>query len=375
MKYKFVFWSAVRYRDRLGGRTREFADRLARQGHDVVFVEMPTLGNFARNFRDGFSRSDGCVQSIVAPLPLPGFTRLWSSLFGRLWSAYVRRLVRARISFDENTVSIVSTPAWVPVITGMDIGTICYDCIDHVRVHSGSGAEGLFSDWDDALLERSCLVTVVSKRLADDLSHRFDAARIYLLQNGVRDEWACPERGEEAKAPVPSRKRVAGFIGAIFEWVDLELLQLVARKLPDWDIVLVGPKRRGINLDVLVDCPNVTWVGPKPPDEVPEWISRFDVCLIPFKRDIVADCADPIKLYEYSAFGKPVVSTVDFVPDGCLQAPCFTVAEDADAFARAVKDARLGPDQIACLENFGAANTWNQRVESFVSMVDSVVKS
>lgn len=373
VRYTFVFWAAVRYQDRLGGRTREFADLLIQRGHDVFFVEMPTLGNLVRNLREGGVRSvEG--PRVVSSLPLPGFARLWSTPVGRMWCEYVRRHVAARIPFGRNTISLVSTPAWVPVIETMDIGTVCYDCIDHVRVHSGSKAEGVFSDWHSILLERADLVTVVSRRLGEELKESVDPDRIHLLQNGVRDDWA--ESANQERIPGTdqnSTRKTAGFVGAIFEWVDIALLESTAARLPDWDFVLVGPTRRGINIDTLVALPNVTWVGPKPAQEVPEWISRFDVCLIPFKQNIVADCADPIKLYEYCSLGKPVVSTVDFVADGSLGAPCFNVAGNAEAFAAAIRNSHVEESDVETLKRFGAANTWGRRVDGLVDMLEKVV--
>jgi glycosyltransferase involved in cell wall biosynthesis len=76
-------------------------------------------------------------------------------------------------------------------------------------------------------------------------------------------------------------------------------------------MVLVGPVESNAEaaLARLTQLPNVFHLGRKPQATMPAYISGFDVCLNPFKRSRVADSVNPLKVYEYLAAGKPVVST------------------------------------------------------------------
>jgi glycosyltransferase involved in cell wall biosynthesis len=125
------------------------------------------------------------------------------------------------------------------------------------------------------------------------------------IPNGVDfDHFARPVE------PAPEVRRggrpVVGFLGALAEWVDFDLLASVARRRPDWDLVLVGPGRVPAGLASL---PNVRLLGPRPYAEAPRYLAAMDVALIPFRVDPVTRAADPIKVYEYLASGVPVVAT------------------------------------------------------------------
>ena len=62
-------------------------------------------------------------------------------------------------------------------------------------------------------------------------------------------------------------------------------------------------------LDRLAALPNVHLYGPQPYADLPAWLERFDVCIIPFKINQVTEATDPVKFYEYLAQAKPVVTT------------------------------------------------------------------
>ena len=49
--------------------------------------------------------------------------------------------------------------------------------------------------------------------------------------------------------------------------------------------------------------------GRRPYDEIPSFISASDICLLPAHRNITMRNIVPIKMYEYMACGKPVIST------------------------------------------------------------------
>ena len=97
---------------------------------------------------------------------------------------------------------------------------------------------------------------------------------------------------------------------------------------------------------------------------MPQWIQAFDVCLIPFKKDTISLRADPIKLYEYLALGKPVVSTLQFGE----AATHVLVAGDPKRFAEAIKRsaADAGKGKTERIE-FARHHTWRRRAGDFIA--------
>jgi glycosyltransferase involved in cell wall biosynthesis len=98
------------------------------------------------------------------------------------------------------------------------------------------------------------------------------------------------------------------------EWVDLES---VFKALKDLDkeinMVVVGKEGRfDENVKLAKQCgvsDRVTFTGMVPYSQVPKYISATDVCLIPFKANAISANALPLKLFEYMACEKPVIST------------------------------------------------------------------
>jgi hypothetical protein len=247
----------------------------------------------------------------------------------------------------------------------------CYDYIDHVAVQAGPGRSSRFRQWHDDLIGISNMVTVVSEPLEKDMAGRYDQQRVFMVPNGVPSDWVSGRfegvpRDKLARRP---DRMIVGFLGSLFEWVDFELLAEVATRLKEAEFVLVGPTRHGVSPSAVTGLANVRCLPGVPFAEVPAHIQAFDVCLIPFRRDVMSEWADPLKVYEYCALGKPVVSTIAFSSHR-RPAPIH-VAHGADEFARAIMDARTQDtdDHRARRIAFAKENTWEIRTRELVSAV------
>jgi glycosyltransferase involved in cell wall biosynthesis len=105
-------------------------------------------------------------------------------------------------------------------------------------------------------------------------------------------------------------KPIIGYVGALQSIrLDIEILRYVARKRPDWNIVLVGPEDGEFQKSDLHSIPNINFLGAKNPDLLPAYISSFDVCINPQIVNQVTIGNYPRKIDEYLAMGKPVVAT------------------------------------------------------------------
>jgi glycosyltransferase involved in cell wall biosynthesis len=366
----FVFFSAVRYDHCLSGRTRRLADALACMGHDVTFVEMPSLKAAASRLchRNNSGRDDPGPRIVRLP-PFPAFLKLHATSPARLWVRFLRRQLAAKIPNLERAVVIVSTPWWLPILKDLPRGLLCYDYIDHLSVHSGVRHARIMSDWDDELLGMSDVVTAVSETLRRSLGRRLDPARIRLVPNGVESAWL-----DSPIDPIPRSvitggvdRPIAGFIGALFEWVDIPLLTATAAAMPDTVFALAGPTRLGVDLAPLRQFDTIRCFPAQPYDDVPRWIRAFDVCLIPFKNDIISHCADPIKLYEYLALGKPVVTSVPFGIPGD-PAPMLVAdgpGQFADCIRKCLCETNSHDERIA----YARRHTWERRASDLLELI------
>ena len=153
-----------------------------------------------------------------------------------------------------------------------------------------------------------------------------------------------------------ARPRV-GFIGGIdAHTFDPGLFVTVAGALPAVNFVMVG----GCSLPEGW-CPlaNVHLLGRKPYDEVASYMAAADALIMPWNQsDWIKGC-NPIKLKEYLAVGRPVVTT-DF-PALAEYRDLVRVATDADGFAAALKDVLATPFDPRAQRERVRAESWEAK--------------
>jgi glycosyltransferase involved in cell wall biosynthesis len=141
----------------------------------------------------------------------------------------------------------------------------------------------------------------------------------------------------------------------------------LALRHPEWSIVLVGPatmEARGALPDA-----NIHVLGRRPYADLPRYLAGFDCCLIPFRASPLTAAVSPVKLYEYLAAGKPVVSTPlpSVLPFG------REVLLGADRrFLEAVDEAVANRHDAVAAESrrrCARANTWEQRMADILAAV------
>lgn len=185
------------------------------------------------------------------------------------------------------------------------------------------------------------------------------AARVTLITNGV-DRLETPAGSVDV--PVPADAFVAMYVGAHGTYSSLGTVLDAAQALDDdpsvWFVLVGGGDqkpalqaegaRRGLT--------NVVFVDPVPKRDVPAWLARADVCLLPYQDRALFAGALPNKTFDYMGAGKPIIAAV---PVGELSrlvaaADCgIAIApEDPRAMADAIR--RLAADR-ALAARFGAA--------------------
>ena len=185
---------------------------------------------------------------------------------------------------------------------------VLYDWIDDLDVFPQ----------DRALLERN--QSARSRRRPSSRASR--ASSTSWRRRAVRTRSTC-RTGRSTSASRPPRRPatrtsalptpgapVVGYYGALAEWFDYPLLDAVAARRPDWRFVLIGPQYdESLPGQPLLERHNVRWLGPRDYVTLPGYLSLFDVATIPFRINPITLATSPLKLFEYFAGGKPVVTT------------------------------------------------------------------
>ncbi|MBS1271536.1 MAG: putative teichuronic acid biosynthesis glycosyltransferase TuaH [Candidatus Marinimicrobia bacterium] len=230
-----------------------------------------------------------------------------------------------------------------------------YFIADEYAAASGTVSPFIQSE-EEKTLRQADIVFAITPELADQKQRMNE--NIHVARNAVDTSLFRPEQ----TYPVPEPLRhvsspVIGYIGSFRHWVDVELIVKAANQIPEFRFVLAGPGLGQHNFPE-----NVTTVGKIPYEDVPKYISGFDVGIIPFKNIEYARHADPLKLYEYLILGKPVVSIgVDSVTP--VPGVVYTAATE-DEFISHLKVAwedRSESRDIAV--EIGQQNSWEERTD------------
>jgi glycosyltransferase involved in cell wall biosynthesis len=293
--------------------------RFARQGNRVLYVETQASLVSAGLLRDDPLRAlrwlrgpravEAGLHVATFPLVVPGFqmslavNRLDTLLLAPVLRSWIGRLgFRAPILWTY-------TPYSEGLAGRLGQGVVVYDCVDELAAARGLVRAPVVRELERRLLDRARVVIVTHENLAPGRARPGRPA--HLVPNGV--EVAHFRAAARPETPVPPElgrlpRPVVGFVGSLQYWIDFDLVRFLAQARPAWSFVLVGPRGRLGRVGRVEGLPNVHLLGPRPYRDLPGYLRGFDACLNPYVLDEVARHASPLKLYEYLAGGKPVVS-------------------------------------------------------------------
>ena len=230
---------------------------------------------------------------------------------------------------------------------------------------------------DTRLCQAADEVIVCSQALYD--SKKGLARRLHLIPNGVdAAHYAVVLNGTGPLPPDASPEAwprpVFGYTGSIHgDRVDVNLVEalarlLIVRQLPG-TLVLLGPNMlNAADTRRLLATGRVVLPGPRAYRDLPEYMRAFDVCMTPHCMTEFVESLNPIKLWEYLAAGKPIVST-DVA--GFRDFPeVVRIAKTPDEFLAQLQAALAeGTSKAAQRQATAAAHTWQARINQIIPLI------
>ncbi|WP_431301361.1 glycosyltransferase [Sediminicoccus sp. BL-A-41-H5] len=166
---------------------------------------------------------------------------------------------------------------------------------------------------------------------------------------------------------LPEGGPVAGFYGSLAPWIDLDLVAATARLLPEWRFVMIGAAQT--DLSALEGLGNIHRLGARPHAALPGYAQHWDAGIIPFRDTAQIRACNPLKLREYLAAGRPVVSTDFPALDGYRH--LVQVARTPEDFAAAL-GASLADTNAAARQAAVAAQSWAARAAEAAAWTDAL---
>ena len=282
--------------------------------------------------------------------------RMPSGLTAKEINGKLRRLIDdLHTTYDiERPIAWYYTPMALDFTRHLSPSATIFDCMDELSAFRGAPPELLANESD--LLTRADLVFTGGQSLYEAKRERH--RRVYPFPSSVDVSHFAAARGahvepdDQSEIPHPR----LGFFGVVDERMDLDLLRGVAAARPDWHLVILGPCVK-IDPATLPRADNLHYLGMKRYEQLPQYLSGWDVALLPFARNESTRFISPTKTPEYLAAGCPVVSTsVRDVVRPYGERGLVAIADSVDEWIGAVESMLAGQP-----------SEWREEVDQFLS--------
>lgn len=268
---------------------------------------------------------------VVEPKVIP-----WpsSSVARKVNGILLKKLLSPFTSNDKRPILWTSLPSAVDVVGKLNEKAVIYYCGDDFSSLAGVDHSAVAA-MEKELVKKADLIIVASQELAK----KFPAMKTAVLEHGVdfEDFSTASKLTNTRPHDLSVGRPIVGFYGSIADWIDVTLIKSVADLLPDWDFVLIGSVQTDIS--IIRNTPNIKFLGPKAHSELPGYVAHWQVSWLPFRQCGQIDACNPLKLREYLALGKPIVSA---------EFPALTPYKHLVNTATSPEDFALAIEQAAC---------------------------
>lgn len=375
-----IFFSDIPW-DSLHQRPQHLATRLSHRAR-VLWVEPATLGS--RTVMTPREEIPGVFRMTIPDIPLNARNvqiRRLASIAVRIGPlrgavramqrALLRRGLRRVLPPAGGTACLVQNFRFFHLAETLGSRTVVFDYIDDAFGFTDF-PDSVRREWHTAI-QRADAVTVTSPTLRRRILDVYPRD-VRIVPNGVEFEPFAHPGTTSRPADLPGDGApLVGYAGSIYPWLDFGLLERTIGALADLRFVLIGPVHPSVASTVarLGRFANFSYLGTKPYAEVPAYVRSFAAGMIPFRRTLLTEAVNPVKLYEYCAAGVPTVVT-DFSDDMRAFADLVLIARTDDEFVRHIRTAisrRGEPVWSARLSSFAKENDWDNRAREFSTIL------
>lgn len=252
----------------------------------------------------------------------------------------------------------------------MNDQTVVYYATDNAKELLKDPMKAAYVKREDWLCQRADIVLGLSRVLTESLATHHPGKTSYISEGvnpGIfRSKGdSCPDAG--------NRRPRACFVGTLDDSLDWELLEYAAASLPDVEFMMVGPVKTDGLEKRFERFRNVRFLGYQKYESLGNILSTVDVCFLMYRDTEFNRMRNPIKLLEYFAAGKIVVST-DF-PAVHEYSQLVLIARDGQDFAKKIMEAiteNMSRKYYDKLKEIAKLNTWDRRKVEIEALIQGL---
>jgi glycosyltransferase involved in cell wall biosynthesis len=301
---------------------------------------------------------------IHPPLTMPINALQEGWLYRKLLQSYITKLwnkIDAILDqFGIDTFAYINSfdPVYFDIQSRKTCSYRVYHCVDLIEGESYIGRHGVEAE-KKAAAQADCVITTSEPLKQRLIVHNSES--ICIPNAADFRHFAAQQLMPKEYASLYRKKIV--YTGNIGLRIDYEALENIADTFPDHDLILIGPKdERYFNGQNLGQKPNVHFLGPRKYHELPAYLHHADILLIPFECNDLTHHIYPLKLNEYFATAKPVVSS-NFTHFGDFEA-YMHIYKDHSGMVEAIEaaDREIDPNVRTERIRLSSRNTWDHRL-------------
>lgn len=247
---------------------------------------------------------------------------------------------------------------WLKYYSGYKL---VYDCSENYAALWQNISDKI-NTWDNELTKRAAVVFVQTNTMVTVKKKHNN--NTHLLEN------ACDYNKYIESSDMPIKmahisRPIIGYSGSINNRINFEIVKQLALKKPSWSFVFIGP------YDMIpIKEPNTYFLGEMPYDQLVACVKHFDVCIMPHVIEGVAQSQSPLKLFDYLASGRPIVTTEIQGIKGYEN--MVYIVNDVKSFISAIEDALVNDNDNRRNERRKTAEicSWENRVVEMLNILN-----
>jgi len=391
-----IYFTLFRWKSEFSSISHAFGKELAKQGSRVFYIGHPFTykyllssdsrqklnGNLSKAFKLHEEDLDNVPEnfhSLITPLVAP---INWISP-GKMYNYFLKRNEdKIRATIDEIIVQnnikeyvfINCFNPFFPDIASRKLPPLVniYQCVDDISQNAYTIRHGvelekkIARDSDMVMVTSTNLKTIMSEH-NDNIEILHNAADVDNFTRALTDKFDRPAEIKNVTGDI------IGFTGALDPVrINYGLLSDIADAYPNKTLLLVGPYQQDlIEQAGLHQRNNIILTGSKHISELPQYVHFMDTLIIPFYCNQLTKSIYPLKINEYLASGRSVIST-NFSVDITGFKDVIHLVDNDEAFIAKIPEAiqDKDPKDIDARIAVAKTNTWAKRVDLFWNIIN-----
>jgi len=305
---------------------------------------------------------------VYSPFSLPAHHISWAKRLNETILYHQIHLVITRLGIHHPAIW-VACPAACNVALKLKRTALVYQRTDRYEEYPNVDKD-IIKEYDQRLKASADLTVFVSHTLYEE--ERLQCRRAFFLDHGVDyNLFADAALDTEKPEDIANISRpIVGFFGGIDDHTsDIGFMERVVDLTPEMSFVFVG--KTSSDCSRLISKKNVKMLGQKPYEQIPHYGKCFDVAVMPWRQNRWIQACNPVKLKEYLALGKPVVTTP--FPELLKYQNVVYEAQTPEEFSESIKQAIAEdcPEKIAARKDKVRTATWNCKAKLILDNICS----